>query len=154
MGAPPDPTACISYVPELLRPKAKQQETLSPEVLGKLRHKNLCFYIRNEDTEQEKIKYPRMSSNLHWQEVDTLGTAHLWDEMEQATQEKHPLDKQSCKGRLTAPVLEGFQKRQQSKGTFSLAKFLIKPWQFTAAGRLKEKQDLKLICRRVQCLRE
>lgn len=64
-GAPPDPTPCISYVPELLRPKAKQQETLSPGVLGKLRHKNLCFSIRNEVTEQENIKYPRIRSSLH-----------------------------------------------------------------------------------------
>lgn len=60
MGAPPDPTPCISCVPELLRAKAKQQESLSPGVLGKLRHKNLCFSIRNEVTEQENIKYPRI----------------------------------------------------------------------------------------------
>lgn len=65
MGAPPDPTPCILYMPELLRPKAKQQETLSLEVLGKLRYKNLCFSIRNEATEQENMKYPRMRSNLH-----------------------------------------------------------------------------------------
>lgn len=32
--APLGPTPCISYVPELSRPKAKQQETPSPGVLG------------------------------------------------------------------------------------------------------------------------
>lgn len=65
MRAPPESTPSVSYVPELLRPKAKQQETPNPRVLGKLRHKNLRFYIRNEVTEQEKIKYPRTRSNLH-----------------------------------------------------------------------------------------
>lgn len=80
---PQTPHPVFLHVPELLRPKAEQQESLSPGVLGKLRHKNLCFSIRSEVTKQENIKYPRMRRNLHWQEMDTVGIAHLWEEMDQ-----------------------------------------------------------------------
>lgn len=113
MGAPPDPTPCISYVPELPRPKAKQQETLSLGVLGKLRHKNLCFSIRNEVTEQENINCPKMRSNLHWEEMDTLGIAHIWEGLDQDNRREASTG-QSCNGRLAKPVLEEFQRRQQS----------------------------------------
>lgn len=96
------------------------------------------------------LSTPGLRSNLHWQEMDTLGIAHLWEQMDQgdtrgASTGQTKLQRQigkTCSWRIS-------EEAAKPRGFF-WAKFLIKPWQLTAAGCLKEKQDLKLIWRRVQ----
>lgn len=84
-----------------------------PRGLGKQRHTQTN--IRNEVAEQqEKMNVPRRAalvSDKRWTHWGLLISGRKWI---RRIGEKHPLDKQNCKGRLAASVLEVFRKRQQS----------------------------------------
>lgn len=73
----------------------------------------------------KSINYPKMRSNLHWQEMDTLGLLTSERNWIRTTGDKHPLDK-AAKADWQNLFLKNFRRGSKAKGLFF--------WQLTAAG--------------------
>ena len=98
---------------------------------------------------RRKTKNPKTSSTFLWQEKDTLGIAHLWEETD-------PLDKHTREtsiGQSKQRLPEVSWRSQQSMQRGFWEEFLIRPWWLMAAGCLRPwSMELKSVWRRIQSL--